>query len=102
MSGVSGILQLRRGTTEEINNFIPADCEVIVDKTKKTLVLGDGITQGGFPLPSLENFNSHINDKNNPHQVAFEQLLEKPTTVEGFGITDLDSYLGNKITEEIE
>lgn len=45
-------LQLRRGTTAEHANFTGKLGEVTMDTTKKTLVLHDGITQGGKPLAS--------------------------------------------------
>ena len=47
-------LQLRQGTTTEHNTFTGAVGEVTVDTTKKALVLHDGVTAGGKPLPTLE------------------------------------------------
>ena len=47
-------LQLRKGTTAEHSTFVGAVGEVTVDTTKKTLVLHDGVTAGGKPLPTLE------------------------------------------------
>jgi hypothetical protein len=44
-------LQLRRGTTAQTAIFTGAVAEVTVDTDKKTLVVHDGSTQGGFPLP---------------------------------------------------
>jgi hypothetical protein len=44
-------LQLRRGTTAQTAIFTGAQAEVTVDTEKKTLVVHDGVTQGGFPLP---------------------------------------------------
>jgi len=43
-------LQLRGGTTAEHSTFTGAVREVTVDTDKKTLVVHDGITVGGFPL----------------------------------------------------
>ena len=48
-------LQLRKGTTTEHSTFIGANGEVTVDTTKKALVLHDGVTAGGKPLPNLIN-----------------------------------------------
>ena len=48
-------LQLRKGTTTEHNTFVGANGEVTVDTTKKALVLHDGVTAGGKPLPTLES-----------------------------------------------
>lgn len=44
-------LQLRRGTTAQTAIFTGASAEVTVDTDKNTLVVHDGSTQGGFPLP---------------------------------------------------
>lgn len=43
-------LQLRRGTTSQNLVFTGAQGEIIVDTTKNTVVVHDGITAGGFPL----------------------------------------------------
>jgi hypothetical protein len=43
-------LQLRRGTTIQHGPFIGAPGEVTVDTDKKTTVVHDGTTMGGFPL----------------------------------------------------
>jgi hypothetical protein len=45
-------LQLRRGTTIQHGPFIGAPGEVTVDTDKKTTVVHDGTTAGGFPLLS--------------------------------------------------
>jgi len=45
-------LQLRRGTTAQHVPFIGAPAEVTVDTDKKTLVVHDGSTAGGFPVLS--------------------------------------------------
>ena len=44
------IVQFRRGTTEEHQDLIGAEGELTVDLDKKTLVVHDGETVGGFPL----------------------------------------------------
>lgn len=43
-------LQLRRGTTAQHASFTGAAGELTVDTTKKTAVVHDGVTPGGFPL----------------------------------------------------
>ena len=48
---MSKLLQLRGGTTSEHSSFTGALREVTVDTTKDTLVIHDGSTAGGFPLP---------------------------------------------------
>jgi len=45
------LLQLRGGTTSQHSSFTGAVREVTVDTDKDTLVVHDGSTQGGFPLP---------------------------------------------------
>ena len=48
---MSKLLQLRGGTTTEHATFTGAVREVTVDTDKDTLVIHDGSTAGGFPLP---------------------------------------------------
>lgn len=43
-------IQWRRGTTAQTASFTGALAEITVDTTKKTLVVHDGVTSGGFPL----------------------------------------------------
>lgn len=43
-------VQFRRGTTFEISAFTGASGEVVVDTTKNTVVVNDGIKVGGYPL----------------------------------------------------
>jgi len=45
--------QRRRGTTAQHATFTGLLGEITVDTTKKTLVVHDGATAGGFPLPTL-------------------------------------------------
>lgn len=47
---IASQLQLRRGTTPQHAVFTGAPGEVTVDTDKKTVVVHDGTTQGGFPL----------------------------------------------------
>lgn len=50
-------LQLRRGTTTQHSTFTGAAGEVTVDTTKKTAVVHDGSTAGGFPV-AKENLSN--------------------------------------------
>ena len=43
-------IQFRRGTSTQHNSFTGLLGEVTVDTDKKTLVVHDGSTTGGFPL----------------------------------------------------
>lgn len=47
-------VQFRRGTTVEHSTFVGALGEITVDTTKKTIVVHDGVTPGGFPATRLE------------------------------------------------
>jgi hypothetical protein len=47
-------IQFRRGSTTEHAAFVGAPGELTIDTTKKTVVVHDGITPGGFPASRLE------------------------------------------------
>jgi len=47
-------IQFRRGTTAEHTVFVGAPGELTIDTTKKTVVVHDGVTPGGFPASRLE------------------------------------------------
>ena len=51
------ILQLRRGTTAEHSSFTGAEGEVTINTTKDTLVVHDGLTQGGFEIALADGSN---------------------------------------------
>lgn len=53
-------LQLRGGTTSQNAIFTGAQREVTVDTTKHTLVVHDGVTQGGFPLLASDDLANAI------------------------------------------
>lgn len=46
------ILKFRRGNTAISNAFTGKEGELFIDLTKKTIVVHDGVTAGGFPLPN--------------------------------------------------
>ena len=46
------ILKFRRGNTSISNAFTGREGELFIDLTKKTIVVHDGVTAGGFPLPN--------------------------------------------------
>jgi len=48
-------IQFRRGTTVEHTSFVGAPGELTIDTTKKTVVVHDGVTPGGFPASRLES-----------------------------------------------
>ena len=53
-------IQLRRGTTAQINAFTGAVGEVSVDTDKDVLVVHDGVTAGGFPVAARANANGSV------------------------------------------
>lgn len=62
-------VQRRRGTTLEHEVFVGENGEITIDTDKKTVVVHDGSTAGGFPL-ARENRNQRILDpfKQGKHQ----------------------------------
>lgn len=67
-------LQLRKGTTAQHSTFTGALAEVTVDITKKTVVVHDGVTVGGFPLARSSELDSHTTNTSNPHNVTKTQV----------------------------
>jgi len=45
-------VQFRRGTTLQHETFTGAEGEITVDTDKKTLVVHDGVQQGGYEIAS--------------------------------------------------
>lgn len=48
-------VQIRRGTTAQHAVFVGAPGELTVDTDKKTVVVHDGVTPGGFPATRLDS-----------------------------------------------
>ena len=59
------ILKLKRGNTTKNNAYTGSDGELTVDRTKKTLVVHDGINAGGSPLATEESVNNVIQELEN-------------------------------------
>lgn len=57
---MSTAIQFRGGTTAQHSTFVGANREITVDTTKKTLVVQDGITAGGFPLARASDLAGKI------------------------------------------
>jgi hypothetical protein len=53
-------VQFRRGTTTDIATFTGAEGEVVVDLTKKTCVINDGVQTAGYPLLREDGSNSAL------------------------------------------
>ena len=64
MAEQSTAVQYRGGTTTEHSSFIGLEREVTVDVTKKTLVVHDGLTAGGYPLAKSSELNNGLNAVN--------------------------------------
>ena len=43
-------VKLRRGTTAEHASFTGAEAEITFDTDKKSVIMHDGVTQGGFEV----------------------------------------------------
>lgn len=54
------IVQHRRGSTVDHSTLIGADGEITVDRDKKTAVIHDGSTAGGFPLARADGEASDV------------------------------------------
>ena len=65
-------VQFRRGTTAEHSGFKGADGEVTVDTSKKTVVIHDAITNGGFPLLRQDGSNSAFSKSASASQCAIK------------------------------
>lgn len=52
--------QLRRGTDAQIAAFTPAEGEAVYNTDTKALHIGDGVTLGGFPIPSLNRASRRL------------------------------------------
>ncbi len=59
------ILKFKRGNTTKNNAYTGSDGELTVDRTKKTLIVHDGINAGGSPLATEESVNNVIQELEN-------------------------------------
>lgn len=50
--------KFRRGTNTQVNAFVPAEGEIIVDLTNDRLCVGDATRAGGFPIPNFLDIQS--------------------------------------------
>ena len=73
---MSKVLKLKGGTSVKHSTFIGADREVTVDTDKKTLIIHDGVTQGGHELAKKEDLNAKQDnlDKKNIDKTNQENL----------------------------
>jgi hypothetical protein len=59
---MSEAIKRRRGTTAEHSAFTGLEGEVTVDTSKKTAVVHDGVTPGGFPLARADQISTTAED----------------------------------------
>lgn len=67
-------VQRRRGTTVLHSTFTGLQGETTVDLDKKTVVVHDGTTLGGFPLARESVVTAHIANTFNPHATTKAQV----------------------------
>lgn len=53
-------IQFKRGTTAQVNAFVGALGEVVVDTDKDVIVVHDGVTAGGFPAAARANTDGSV------------------------------------------
>lgn len=105
-------VQLRGGTSEEHNNFVGAEREITVDTTKHTLVVHDGVTEGGYPLPTSEDLSNvqqdleekinnisvpelNLDNKYAQKEHEHSDYVKKPNSdVQGILLKTLETYRG--------
>jgi hypothetical protein len=52
-------VQLRRGTSTQVNAMTPAEGEVVIDMTNDRACVGDGLRQGGFAVPNFSDIQEN-------------------------------------------
>lgn len=85
-------LKLRRGTTAEHETFKGKLGEVTMDTTKKTLVLHDGIKDGGYPLASSSP--TSINQDEEHRFVSDDEKAEWDAKISTDNISDVKGMIG--------
>lgn len=89
-------IQRRRGTTVQHQTFTGQVAEITVDTTKKTAVIHDGVTAGGFPLAREDNVDAAIVALNN------DKLDKAGGTITGNLNVDGSSVLGDAADDTVE
>lgn len=99
-------LQRRGGSTLEHQNFTGLDKEITIDTDKHTVVVHDGVTQGGHPLATMGDIAS-LSDAVAGLAGASSQFGSNtqqtiPTLSSGFGPLDWDQVMVNSDDNIIE
>lgn len=92
--------QIRRGTTQENDDFTGAEGEVTMDTEKKQLRVHDGQTQGGWTLPNLVQAMQAMC----PDYSRDSSITALPFTATSYGWVALcvqrnDSYMDFKVND---
>lgn len=90
-------LQLRKGNTSQHNSFTGAIGEVTVDTDKKTIVVHDGVTQGGSPLATELSLTNLANATYT--SVEVDDLLDdkvNTSTITSVNLLRPDKYLASQ------
>lgn len=72
------VLQIRRGTAEQNNNFTGLPGELTMDTDNNTLRIHDGKTLGGFPLAQSGETPQNIDISNIPDEI-WADIVQKHT-----------------------
>ena len=83
-------LQLKRGTTAQVQAYTPADGEPVYDKTKGSLVVGDGSTAGGKALVA-----ETARKWSSPRTVAFTGAATGTADIDGSANVSIALTLGD-------
>ena len=90
---MSKILKFKRGTTAKNNAYVGSDGELTVDTNKKTVVVHDGLTNGGSVLATELIVSNHTSRVDNPHNVTKSQV--------GLGnVQNIDSTIASNISQD--
>ena len=88
-------IQFRRGTTAEHAVFVGAPGELTIDTIKKTVVVHDGITPGGFPASRLESVDGTATFNG---QVRMTNLAASSSTTTGSLVVSGGLGVGGRLT----
>ena len=88
-------VKLRRGTTAETSVFTGEVGEVTVDTTKKTLVVHDGATRGGHPLPRDTDVKTDLNQLTDNYGLLQSYVDGFTGSTEVYAITVAPDSSGN-------
>lgn len=102
-------VQVRRGTTEEHETFTGAVAEITVDTTKDTLVVHNGVTKGGYPLPSTKTVETLVETHTKPDSTVTHtsstglvrtvfDILEDMESIRTYGGVDDDTGVDETAT----